>query len=85
MLVTFKLDENKACKIGENRLTGLAALVVLFYPVWEEVYYINFLHDITLMLIEDPDAIAMFEQGNEAKIRALVAKRITNYLGNKLI
>jgi len=85
MLITFKLDEDQTYKMGEKSLTDLRALIVLFYPKWEEVYHINFLHDITLMLIEDPDAIQVFEQGDELKIRALVAKRITKYLADKLI
>ncbi|MCL2588901.1 MAG: hypothetical protein FWD84_05775, partial [Oscillospiraceae bacterium] len=83
LLMTFQLDEEKDYTVGENKLTDLCAMIVLFYPKWEEVYYIDFLHDITLMLMESEKAVQVFEEGDEEEIRALVAKRITDYLGNK--
>lgn len=84
ILLVIKLDNEKTYAFGANELVDINSMTVLLYPRLNESYFLDFLHVITLMILENPDSIEAFAKGDERAIQSILGERITDYLAYKL-
>ena len=83
-LLIIKLDKKQSYLFGDIKLTNLVSMVALLYPRWQEPHYIDFLHDIALMIMEDIDCVEAFEKGDEKTISTILGTRIMAHLAQNL-
>ncbi|EGN2330631.1 transcription antiterminator [Escherichia coli] len=81
-LLAIKLDVNKGYTFGNLQHININSMIVLFYPHWSDPVYVDFLHDIALMIIESSLCVDAFERSDREAIVTIVGERIAEYVSN---
>lgn len=85
LFVIFDLDEKTVFSSMEKELMEVTAVILVMSPAENQSIIADFLSMTTMLIIESPESIEMFEQKNEKQLYTLMSERIKNYLVEKIL
>lgn len=84
LLMVFRLSEKHRYSYYSKEVKNIRSVIIMIYPSNSYELLIDFLSDITMMIIEHDDIAYSFENDNEEKLKQILERRIKEYLLRKL-
>lgn len=85
LFIVFDLEKNIVFSSMEKELMEVTSVILVVSPKKDQSIIADLLSMITMLIIETPESIQLFEQCEENKIRELLGERIKNYVTEKLL
>lgn len=85
LFIAFDLEKNIVFSSMEKELMEVTSVILVVSPKKDEDIVADLLSMITMLIIETPESIQLFEQCEEDKLRSLLGERIKDYVVEKIL
>lgn len=85
LFLVFDLEKDLVFSSMEKELMEVTSVILVVSPKKDEDIVADLLSMITMLIIETPESIQMFEQTEEKELRELLGERIKNYVTEKIL
>lgn len=85
LFIVFDLAKNIVFSSMEKELMEVTSVILVVSPKKDEDIVADLLSMITMLIIETPESIQLFEQCEENKLRNLLGERIKDYVTEKIL
>ena len=85
LFLVFDLEKNIVFSSMEKELMEVTSVILVMSPKKDEDVVSDLLSMITMLIIETPESIQLFEQCEENKLRDLLGERIKDYVTEKIL
>lgn len=85
LFIVFEIENGAEFSSLEEELIRVTSVILVMSPVENENIITDLLSMMTMLIIESPDSIDLFEKANHDQIFNLISERIKNHLVEKIL